>query len=159
MRDLTRRLFNPLGSEAIEREVEEELRFHLELLTEQHLQHGDTLEAARASALKQFGNVEQVTDQCVEISKRKRPFTRALKSFLILTFLAGVLVRIFGTELHVDRVGQMLIAIGAMGRLFLYVRDLKPAVFRPKSDTSPLRLNSTTAKTPASLFETDIFNK
>ena len=155
MRDLTRRFFNPIGSEAIEREVEEELRFHLDLLTEQHLQHADTLEKARASALRRFGNVEEVKEECVEISKRKRPFTRALKSFLILTFLAGVLVRIFGTELHVDRVGQMLMIIGVMGRLFLYVRDLKPAGFRPKSDTSsPLRLNSAAkTPTPASLFE------
>ena len=155
MRDLTRKLFNPIGSEAIEREVEEELRFHLELLTEQHLQHADTLVEARASALRRFGNVEQVKDQCVEISKRMRPFTRALKSFLILTFLAGIFVRIFSTELHVDRVGQMLITVAVMGRLFLYVRGLKPAGFRPKSDTSsPLMLNST-AKTPASLFEAD----
>jgi hypothetical protein len=155
MRDLTRKLFNPIGSEAIEREVEEELRFHLELLTEQHLQHADTLVEARASALRRFGNVEQVKDQCVEISKRKHPFTRALKSFLILTFLAGVFLCIFGTELHVFRVGQMLITVAVMGRLFLYVRGLKPAGFRPKSDTSsPLMLNST-AKTPASLFEAD----
>jgi len=147
MRDLTRKLFNHIGSEAIEREVEEELRFHLELLTEQYLQHADTLVEARASALRRFGNVEQVKDQCVEISKRKRPFTRALKSFLILTFLAGIFVRIFGTELHVDRVGQMLITVAVIGRLFLYVRGLKAADFRPKSDTSsPLMLNST-AKT------------
>jgi hypothetical protein len=153
MRDLTRRLFNPIGSEAIEREVEEELHFHLEMLTEQHLQHADTLVEARASALRRFGNVEQVKDQCVEISKRKRPFTRALKSFLILTFLAGIFVRIIGTELHVDRVGQMLIAVAVMGRLFLYVRGLKPAGFRPKSDSSSPLMLSSTARTPASLFE------
>ena len=159
MKDLTSRLFNPIGSEAIEREVEEELRFHLESLTEQHLQDGDTLAEATASALRRFGNVEEVKDECVEISKRKRPVTRALKSFLILVFLTGILVRIFGTELHVDRIGQMLIAIGAMGRLFLYVRGLKPAGFRPKSDTaSPLMLNSTATKsgslpTPVSLFD------
>jgi hypothetical protein len=155
MRDLTRKLFDPIGSEAIEREVEEELRFHLELLTEQQLEHADTLVEARASALERFGNVEQVKDQCVEISKRKHPFTRALKSLLILVFLAGVFVRIFGTDLHVLRVGQMLITVAVMGRLFLYVRGLKPAGFRPESDTSsPLMLNST-AKTPASLFDAD----
>jgi len=153
MKDLTRKLLNPFGSEAIEREVEEELRFHLDLLTEQHLQHADTLDEARASALRQFGDVEQVTDECVEISKRQRLFTRALKSFLVLTFLAGVFVRIFGTEINVLRFGDMLIAVAVMGRLFLYVRDLKPAGFRPKSDTSsPLKLNSS-AKTPASLFD------
>ena len=155
MRDLSRRLFNPVGSEAIEREVEEELRFHLDLLTQQHLQHGDTLEEARAFALRRFGDVEQVKDQCVEISKRNRYFIRALKSFFILVFLAGVLVRIFSTELHVDRVGHLLIAIAVMGRLFLYVRDLKPAAFQPRSDaSSPLMLNNTD-KRPASLFDTN----
>lgn len=156
MRDLTRRLFNPVGSEAIEREVDEELQFHLDMLTEQHLQHADTFEEARASALRRFGEVEQIKDECVEISKRKRPLTRALKSFLILTFLFGIFVRIFAPELHVDRVGQMLIFISVMGNLFLYVRGLKPAGFRPKSDaSSTLMLNTSTVKKPASLFDAD----
>ena len=155
MKDLTRSLFDPTGSEAIEREVEEELRFHLELLTEQHLQHADTIVEARASALRSFGDVEQVKDECVEISKRNRPFIRALKSLLILTFLAGILVRIFGTQLNVDRFGTMLMAVAVMGRLFLYVRALKPAGFRPKSDTSSPLMLSSTDKTPASLFEAD----
>lgn len=156
MKDLKRRLFSPIGSEAIEREVEEELQFHLDLLTEQHLKHSDTFEEAKASALSRFGDVEQVKDECVEISKRSRAFVRALQSFFILLFLAGILVRIFSDELHVDRVGQMLIAIGVMGRLFLYVRGLKPAVFRQKSDTSsPLMLNST-YKAPASLFDDNL---
>ena len=158
MKDLTRKLFNT-GDEAIEREVDEELRFHLDLLTEQHLQDADTVADARAAALSRFGDVDQIKDECVEISKRSRPLTRALKTFFVLTFLAGILVRIFGTELHVDRVGQMLIAIGFMGRLFMYVRGSRPAGLRPKSDT-PLRLNSTAAKSgnlrpPASLFDPD----
>jgi hypothetical protein len=149
MSTVTRRLFNPGGSEAIEREVEEELRFHLELLTED-FQATVSFAEARASALKRFGNVERIKDQCVEISKRKRPFTRALKSFLILTLLAGIFVCIFGTEMHVVRVGNMLITVAVMGRLFLYVRGLKPSGFRGKSDTSsPLMLNST-AKTATS---------
>ena len=159
MKDLTRRLFNPIGSGAIEREVNEELRFHLELLTEQHLQHGGTVEEARAFALKTFGDVEEVKDECVEISKRKHPFVRALKSFLILVFLAGVFVRIFGAELHVLRVGTMLITIAVMGRLFLYVRSLRPAVFRPKSDSSSALILNSTFKTAASLFETTTFRK
>ena len=159
MKDLTRRLFNPTGSEAIEREVDEELRFHLDQLTEQHLQDADTLLEARASAMKRFGDFEQVKDECVEISKRRRPLLRALKSFLALTFILGLFVRIFATELHVDRVGQMLIFVGVLGRLFLYVRDLKPAAFRSTSDSSsPLHLNST-VKTPTSLFDVTTFRE
>ena len=50
MKDLTRKLFNT-GDEAIEREVDEELRFHLDLLTEQHLQDAETVADARAAAL------------------------------------------------------------------------------------------------------------
>jgi hypothetical protein len=143
MRDVTRRLFNPMGSEAIEREVEEELRFHLEMLARDHCKQNVSMSTARAFALKRFGNVERIKDQCVEISKRKRPFTRALKSFLILTFLAGIFVRTVGTDLHVVRVGVMLIAVAVMGRLLLYVCGLKPSSFRSKSDTSsPLMLNS-----------------
>ena len=158
MKDLTRKLFNT-GDEAIEREVDEELRFHLDLLTEQHLQDADTVADARAAALSRFGDVEQIKDECVEISKRSRPLTRALKTFFVLTFLAGILVRIWGTELHVDRVGQMLIAIGFMGRLFMYVRGSRPAGLHSKSDT-PLRLNSTATTSanlpaPASLFDAD----
>src|SRR5687768_1073273 len=129
MRDLTRRLFDPIRSEAIEREVEEELRFHLDLLTEQNLQHAGTIEEARASALKRFGNVEQVKDECIEISKRSRSFRRALKSFLILVFLPAVSVPISTTKLHVDRFAQSLIAIGAWGRWFFNVVALKPRVF------------------------------
>lgn len=153
MRDLTRSLFNPIRSDAIEREVEEELRFHLDLLTEQNLQDAGTLVEARAAALRRFGNVEQVKDECVEISKRKHPFTRALKSFLILLFLTGIFTRIFGNELHVLRIGTMLIAIAVMGRLFLYVRALKPMVFRPKPDSSPALILDNSPKTRASLFE------
>ena len=157
MKDLTRRLFNSTGSKAIEREVEEELRFHLDLLTEQHLQQTGTFAEARASALKQFGDLEEVKDRCVEISKRNRALTRALKSLFILIFIAGIFVRIFGDELHVDRVGQMLIAIGVMGRLFLYVRSLKPATFRPKSDNSSSLVLNSTDKKPASLFDPTTF--
>jgi len=154
MRDLTRSWFNPIGNVAIEREVEEELRFHLEML-EQHFRQASSSADARASALRRFGSVEQVKDQCVEISKRKHPFIRALKSFLILTFLAGIFVRIVATDFHVDRVGGVMIMIAVMARLFLYVRGLRPSGFRPKPDTSsPLMLNGST-RTPTSLFDAD----
>jgi len=141
-----------MDRQAVEREVEEELRFHLDLL-EEHFRQTSSLVDARASALRRFGNLEQVKDECVEISKRKRPFTRALKSLLILAFLSGVFVCIVGTEMHVVRVGTMLITVSVIGRLLLYVRGFNPSSFRPKSDTSsPLMLNSE-AKTPASLFK------
>lgn len=136
------RLFKRFHNEQIKGEVEEELRFHLELLTEALMQQDMPREQANAAALERFGNVEQIKDQCVEISRRNHPTIRALKSFLILVFLVGVLVRVFSTEFHVTRFGDVLIAVGILGRLWVYVRGLNPSSFLSKPETSsPLMLN------------------
>ena len=142
MKAVNGRLFKRFDSEQIKGEVEEELRFHLELLTEALLQQDMSPEEANAAALERFGNVEQIKDQCVEISTRSNPLMRALKSFLILVFLVGVLVRVFSTEFHVLHVGDILIAVGVLGRLLVYVRGLNPSSFLSKPETSsPLMLN------------------
>jgi hypothetical protein len=134
--------FRRFDSQRAEREIDEELRFHLELLTEALQQQDMSLAEARDTALKRLGNIEQIKGQCVEISRRNHPAIRALKSFLILVFLVGVLVRVFNTEFHVLHVGDILIALGVLGRLFVYVRGLNPSSFVSKPETSwPLMLN------------------
>jgi hypothetical protein len=136
------RLYHRFDRDVIEREIEEELRFHLELLTEQHLQQPMSLAQAKDAALKRFGNVEQIKDQCAEISRNNRPLIRALKSLLILVFLLGVLVRVFSTELAVTRAGDVLIVIALLGRVFFYVRGLNPSRFTSiDENSSPLMLN------------------
>ena len=68
---------------------------------------------------------------------------RAMKSFLILVFLAGVLVRVLSMDIYVAHTGNMLIAVAVLGRLLLYARGLSPASFLSKTETSsPLSLNS-----------------
>ena len=135
-------LFRRFDSQRAEREIDEELRFHLEMLTETLLQNDMSLTEARDAALKRFGNVEQIMGQCVEISRRSHPSIRALKSFLILVFLVGVLVRVFSPEFHLTRVGDILMVVGILGRLWVYVRGLNPSSFLSKPETSsPLMLN------------------
>lgn len=142
MKAVNRRLFKRFDNAQIKGEVEEELRFHLELLTQALVQQDMSPGEANAAALKRFGNVEQIRDQCVEISRKNHPSIRALKSFLILVFLAGVLVRVFSPEYHVTHVGDTLIAVGILGRLFVYARGLNPSSFLSKPETSsPLMLN------------------
>ena len=142
MKAVITRLLHRFDRDVIERQIEEELHFHLELLTEQHLQRDMSSAEAKDAALRRFGNVKQVKDQCVKIRRSNRRLTRALKSFLILVFLVGVLVRVFGTELGVTRAGDVLIAIALLGRLFFYVRGLDPSRFTSKDEhASPLMLN------------------
>jgi hypothetical protein len=135
-------LFKCFSREQFKREIDEELCFHLELLTQEHLQPEMSLAEAKAAALERFGNVDQIRDQCVKIIRRTHHSVRALKSFLILVFLLGVLVHVFSTELHVIHVGDTLIAVAVMSRLFFYVRGLNPSSFRSQHGTSsPLMLN------------------
>jgi hypothetical protein len=152
MRAVIGRLFKRLDSRAVEREVEEELRFHLEMLAKDHCQQDVSITEARAFALKRFGNVERIKDECIEISSRNHPLKRLFKSFLILTFLVGIFVHIFGTHFKIVRVGDVLMAVAIMGRLFLYVRGLKPSSFRSKTESLyPLMLNDTGTTAPTSL--------
>lgn len=136
------RLLKRFNRRDVEREVENELRFHLELLTEANLQRGMTLKEAEEKASKRFGNVERIKNQCVEISERNRPAVRVLKFFLIVVFSGGVLARILSADIYVKQIGNMLMVIAALGGLLLYVRGLRPFSFVPTSENrSPLGLS------------------
>lgn len=138
---MSARLFKRSDRRNVEREVENELRLHLELLTEENLRRGMTLAEAEREASRRFGNVERIKDQCVEISRRSRPLMRVLKSFLIVVFLTGVLARISGTDIYGTQIGNMLMIIGALGGLLLHLRGLRFTGFVPKDeDSSPLGL-------------------
>jgi len=135
-------LFRRFARDEIENEIEEELRFHLELLTQEHLQQHLAPAEAKDAALKRFGNVEQIKSQCVEISRSRQPLMQGLKAVLVPVFLAGVLLRVYSTEIHFMRMGGLLIFVAILGRLLVYVRSLNPSRFRAGPETSsPLMLN------------------
>jgi putative ABC transport system permease protein len=58
------RLRSLLRKERVEQEMDDELRFHLECQVEENLKAGMSLEEARYAALRQFGGVEQVKEEC-----------------------------------------------------------------------------------------------
>src|SRR5882762_10605402 len=133
--------FKRFDADYTRREIDEELRFHLERLTEENLHLEMSLDQAQDAALKQFGNIDRIKDQCAKISRRSNPLLRALKAFMMLVFLVGILVRVFSFEFHLTRVGDVLIAVGVLGRLLLYVRGLNPSNYLSKPESlSPLRL-------------------
>lgn len=129
-------------SDGASREIDEELRFHLELLTHAYLQQEMSSEEAKDAAVRRFGNVERIKDQCLAISRQAHPLLVALKSFLILMFLTGIAVRTRSTDLDTRHLGDLLIAVPILSRLLIYVRGLNPSRFLSKPGTaSPLRLN------------------
>ena len=136
-------LFKRLHRQRVERDIEDELSLHLEMLTQEHLRQDMSLAEARDAALRRFGNVEQIKDQCVKISRSNQPFVRTVTPFLIVVVIIGFLARIYSTDIHVRHFGDLLIAIPILIRLLLYARGLNPSSFLSKPETSsPLKLIS-----------------
>jgi hypothetical protein len=130
--------FRRLHNRQVDREIEAELQFHLELLTEEHCRQNIPRKQARTKALERFGNVEQIRGECLKIARRNQPLVLALKWFFGFVFVTGVLVRIFGGDYHVTRVGDLLMEVGALARLLLYLRVKSPSRHLKEDDESAL---------------------
>jgi len=105
-------------------DVEEELRFHIEMLERKYTQEGMSVAEAKTAASRRFGNLETVKRQCVTIRKRSSHLRRVLKLSLILIALIGLAIHMLSSDYKVGRIGSMLIMIAIAGRLLLYVRGL-----------------------------------
>ena len=122
-----------LDHKRIAYDVEDELRFHIEMLERKYTQHGLSSAEATAAARTRFGNFERVRNQCVEISRRSTPLRHVLKMSLILLAFSGLLIYVLNSDYKVARIGTLLIVIAILGRVLLYVRGLTSATFLPRT--------------------------
>jgi predicted permease len=78
-RDRRPRIFRLEGGPArVERDVNEEIEFHIEMRTRRLIESGLDSASARAQALSRFGNLSAVRDECLDIDyKRERAMQRA----------------------------------------------------------------------------------
>jgi hypothetical protein len=134
------------------REIEEELQFHVDLLTEEHLQHDYSLAEAKEAARRRFGDVQLIAGQCLDIRRRRSSFIAVVQSGLVGVFVVGVLLCIYAPERTVTRVGDLLMTVAALCRLLLYVRGLNPSRCLSEHQKSPLMLNQTSAQ-PFTMYD------
>jgi len=69
LRTLFSRLLSHLRRDKTEREMDDEMRFHLEMVTEENLHKGMSAEEARRAARRSFGGVEQMKEACRDVSR------------------------------------------------------------------------------------------
>ena len=108
------------------REVETELRFHIEMRTRANVEQGMRPDDAQRAALQSFGDFEQVRNNCCEI-RRSLPFdSTPLKMALHITIaiLAGLAALWAVNVPHHSFTGVMrqLIPIAVLTYLFIVVR-------------------------------------
>ena len=110
----------------MEREVETELRFHIEMRTRSNVEQGMTPEEARRSALRSFGDFERVRTNCCEI-RRSLPFDSTLLRMglhITIAVLVG-LAAVWAVNVpHHNFTGvlRQLIAITILGYLLIVVQ-------------------------------------
>ena len=108
------------------REVETELRFHIEMRTRANVEQGMRPDDAQRAALQSFGDFERVRDNCCEI-RRSLPFdSTPLRMGLHITVavVAGLAALWAVNVPHHNLTGLMrqLIAIAVLTYLFIVVR-------------------------------------
>lgn len=72
-----RRVFRLIaGARAVEREVDDELAFHLHMRAQKLMQEGLSPEAAKREALRQFGDLQGVRERCVSTDHARERMVR-----------------------------------------------------------------------------------
>lgn len=108
------------------REVETELRFHIEMRTRANVEQGMRPDDAQRAALQSFGDFERVKTDCCEI-RRSLPFDSTLLRMglhITIAVLAGLAALWAVNVPHHNFTGVMrqLIAIAVLTYLFIVVR-------------------------------------
>ena len=108
------------------REVETELRFHIEMRTRSNVEQGMRPDDAQRAALQSFGDFEQVRNNCCEI-RRSLPFDSTLLRMglhISIAVVAGLAALWAVNVPHHSFTGVMrqLIAIAVLTYLFVVVR-------------------------------------
>ena len=138
MKNITSFLSERLGQKALDRDVHEELQFHIEQRARSYELEGFSAADSRALAEDRFGDFEKIKKECVQIAVQSSAWVFAMKIVFIVTFLAGVLIRTLTLDFRVNRIGHILMAIAVLGGLLLYGKKL--GATRPMRKDQPVKL-------------------
>src|SRR5678815_941823 len=117
-----------LRSETVEREIEEQLRFHIEMRTRDNIAAGMTPDDARADALGRFGDIGCVKAECREISSEtpRRVQAKITNGITWMMLGCGLTLYLTGGFASIRSVGNVLIMISVLWRLLAYLRARIP---------------------------------
>jgi hypothetical protein len=121
LKTLAQRFIGAISRAASERELDEELRFHLEMRIADNLAAGMTPAEAAANARRRFGDIERVKKLCREIDE-DTAFRKGMRISLWLAVVCGATLWANRAVAQVNVFGEMLVVTAALCRLLLTLR-------------------------------------
>lgn len=134
IKSILRRLGAPVRREAADREIEDELRFHVEMRTRDNIAAGMTPEEAVADALRRFGDLDHIRAICQEIRKeRLASVMKVIKGITWVMIGCGLTLKMSAGVQTLRDVGDFLILIAILWRVLIHLRQMRPDQRRIKA--------------------------
>jgi Flp pilus assembly protein TadB len=127
---------------SIANDVDDELRFHLEMQVNAFEDQGLSREQSETRAQTRFGNVEQIRSECIQISSRRSVLIWLLNSLFLISLIVGLFLRAVVPEVHINQVGNMLMIIGGLGVLVVYAKQTGTRMLKAETHEFRLGINN-----------------
>ena len=126
------------SGEAVGREIEDELRFHIEMRTRDNIAAGMSSEDAVAEAMRRFGDFDQIRTTCEEIRKERMAGVMKLaKGLAWIMFGCGLTLKLAAQVDGVRLVGHFLTLIAILWRMLIHLREIRPGLRRVMASEQP----------------------
>ncbi len=139
--------FDPRDDQQIEAEIDDELTFHIEQVTREFVEAGQSDDDAKVNALARFGDVQQIKTQCKRIALEERIMLQRINlvvMIVVLLVVAFVSVQMFVTQKHntlalqtiVDDLANMKNPPTGKSRGFVYLEGdvIRPGIYAVRAD-------------------------
>jgi len=122
IKDKVYRLFPFLFGPAAPRCIEDELRFHIEMRTQENIDSGMAPTEARQDAEKRFGNLESIKSDCLKIHSDNQFAMKALNCFLAIVVAFGLMLRLTSSTRGIGPAGDLIAMSAILLRLLIHLR-------------------------------------
>jgi hypothetical protein len=127
IKSILRHLRAPAQGKAAGREIEDELRFHIEMRARDNIAAGMSAEDAVADARRRFGDFDQIRAVCEGIRKeRLAGVMKIAKGLIWIMFGCGLMLKLAADVNGLRLVGHFLIMIAVLWRLLIHLREIQP---------------------------------
>ena len=133
MKNLLNRIHRSKAS--IANDVDDELRFHLEMRANEYESRGIAREKSEVMAKKRFGNVKKIRSECIQISARRTFLTWLLNMVFLTNLIVGLMLRVFVPQVQVHRIGDVMMMIGGLGILLVYAKHAGTRILSSDQET------------------------